>query len=356
MGEKIIAFGPASVANVGPFYDSMGFCLGHLGDFVIAEKNPSHCEVALLEDVQGKYGWQLAKDEVKPETNCALQAAQCLFEKIDKRKRFGIDLTLIKNMPTKSGLGSSAASCVASVKAVMALMGITPKELGEDLVKDALIWGERTITNHTYPDNVVPSFFGGFHITSELWHQRVRTPDFYSVIFMDGAASTPEQRVKVDNHFKEILESRSNREQNVRNILGYIRTQASYGARTVHALLEGDLATFGKCMSLSASNFLEESRGGGIEKYYAKKRFLMEQGALGCTISGSGPSIVCVVPDEKSALNLRDKFIACGDFKPKNGDKLQWLISRINTKGSEIVDDLDEWIGRNSSYHNFWSD
>lgn len=347
--DTVIAFGPASVANVGPFYDVMGYCLAHLGDIVIAEKTAKHREVKLKETIVGPYASDLTAEKVKTEKNSVQIVGQCVWERYRKDVDFGVDLTLHKGMPTQSGLGSSAASCVASAKAMLGILNIEDTELSPHDISNWLIEGEKATAGHHYPDNVVPSYFGGFYAINRQWQQQIETERFYTVIFLDKKekAATMKMRGVVDEYFNKLFESKKLPASKTETILNYIRTLASHSARMIDALHTKNLKTFADCMSIEEGNFLHECRSNLIPHYKKAKTFLLNNGALGCTISGSGPSIACIVRTRQEAYELKDLY-------QKVFDPSYWLISKINDNGAEFVDDIDQWKETNSKYHNFW--
>lgn len=156
MKDKIMAFGPASVANIGPFYDVMGYCLDYLGDVVTVEKTNDHKSVELIES-DGPYNIDLLNENVPANLNCAY----------DQELDFGINLSLYKGMPTQSGLGSSAASCVAAAKAVYTLLDLE-SNVSTTEIANKMMKGEGAIANHYYPDNIVPSYWGDVYNFKKL--------------------------------------------------------------------------------------------------------------------------------------------------------------------------------------------
>ncbi len=347
--DKVIAFGPASVANVGPFYDVMGYCLDHLGDVVIAEKTSKHNNVVLNSKIMGEFAYELESEDVLVIDNCAHIVAQAIWGKLARgHVDFGINLTLHKCMPTQSGLGSSAASCVAAAKAMFQILDLDEKSLDESDVTNWLIAGEKASAGHHYPDNVIPSYRGGFYLINREWLKRIKTGRFWTVVFMKDRAKTKEMRGRVDEHFDLILDETCDVRKKTEKVLEYLRTYASYSGKMISALYEDDMASFGKAMSLTKKNFLDECRGDLIAHYRKEKEYLMKNGALGCTISGSGPSIACIVKSRDDARKLRDTYLK------KFGEGCNWLMSEINNSGAETFTNLEEWKEINRKYHNFW--
>ncbi|MEN8158180.1 MAG: homoserine kinase, partial [Bacteroidota bacterium] len=113
MAEEVKVYGPATVSNVGPGFDLLGFALEAPGDEMIIRRNGSGSLVLTDES-----GCGLPLD---PEKNVAAVAARALLEELDNHD--GFDLVFTKKINPGSGVGSSAASCVAAVVGINELLG-----------------------------------------------------------------------------------------------------------------------------------------------------------------------------------------------------------------------------------------
>src|SRR5690606_6221547 len=109
------AFAPATVANLGVGFDILGMAVEGAGDTIIAlPHNSTGAHILSIEGDEGK----LPHDADK---NVATIAANALLQALNRKQ--GVGLHLKKGLPLASGLGSSAASSVAAVVAVNALLG-----------------------------------------------------------------------------------------------------------------------------------------------------------------------------------------------------------------------------------------
>src|SRR2546425_2689062 len=108
------AFAPATVSNVACGFDVLGFALDSPGDEVTAVFAPGG---VTIDDIIGDDG-RLPREAGR---NTAGVAAQALLAHLGERR--GVRLTIRKGLPLASGLGGSAASAVAAVVAVDALVG-----------------------------------------------------------------------------------------------------------------------------------------------------------------------------------------------------------------------------------------
>ena len=109
------AFAPATVSNVACGFDVLGFSLDSPGDEVTAEFTAG--TGVRIADITGD-GGRLPRDAAR---NTAGVAAQSLLAAVGERR--GVALHIVKGLPLSSGLGGSAASAVAAVVAVDALLG-----------------------------------------------------------------------------------------------------------------------------------------------------------------------------------------------------------------------------------------
>lgn len=366
--NEVVAFGPVSVANVGPCYDVLGYCLDHLGDFVKATKTDKHQEARLV------HVYDLLNtgiDRIPYEDNCVQIVASKIwsdhYENIPEPK-YGIDLTLYKAIPIISGFGSSAASSVATAKAMFTLMKINDDKGNFPQVANPLIYTENKVTNgHYYPDNIVPSYFGGFNVISPGICDELEVIDFLTVIlWQDIKLDTGTQRNAINQFLAaEVLVPELALEYQLEKILGYIRYHTHCAARIVYGLSNGDLNMAGQAISglrstyfalpgklkneVSEYNLLEFVRSPRIDSYNNIKTAAIEAGAYGCAICGSGPSIFAITDDEKKASDIKSAMlVACGKRDAK------WLISRVNLKGAQIIENLKQWILEQKVNHNFW--
>jgi homoserine kinase len=151
-------FAPATVSNAGPGFDTFGFALERLGDVIEVRVNDeSGVKISGITGDNGK----LSKDIRK---NTASVAALSLLKAVGAD--FGIDIIINKRMPFASGLGSSAASAVASAIAVNSLL---KNKLSDEEVMMHALEGEKIASaGDIHADNVAPAYYGGFTIVRSL--------------------------------------------------------------------------------------------------------------------------------------------------------------------------------------------
>src|SRR5262245_15352697 len=108
------AFAPATVSNVACGFDVLGFAVQEPGDEVTARRLDSGVRIDAIANDSGR----IPRDA---DRNTAGVAAQALLRTLGERR--GVALDIRKGVPLASGLGGSAASAVAAVVAVDALLG-----------------------------------------------------------------------------------------------------------------------------------------------------------------------------------------------------------------------------------------
>ena len=223
-----------------------------------------------------------------------------------------------KKMPFGSGLGSSAASSVAGVFAVNELMG---QQLNtEELLKFALE-GERVASGSAHADNVAPSLMGGFVL--------IRSYDPLDIIKI----KTPEKLNAVIIHPDIEINTKDARNILKKNvpIKSAIRQWGNVGG-LIAGLTMNDFGLISRSME---DVIIEPVRSMLIPGFDQVKSAALQSGALGCGISGSGPSIFAL----SNATDLAGKIgTAMQDQFAQIGIKSEIFISKINQQGPVILD------------------
>jgi len=308
--ETVTVFAPATVANVASGFDVLGFALERPGDTVVLRRIPER-RVDILA-VEGDDG-QLPRD---PDKNTASVAARHFLEAIDFP--FGLEVTVRKQMPMSSGLGSSAASSVAAVYAANVLAGspFTVRQLLPFTMK-----AEEVACGSAHADNVAPALLGGFVL--------IRSYDPLDVVQLpvpSGLAVAtvhPHTEIKTEDA-RRILKKELRLSDAVR--------QWGNLAALVAALYQGDL----DLLSRSLQDVVAEPRRGLLIPGFAKvKQAALEDGALGCSISGSGPSVFSLCRSMQAA---RTVGVAMQSAFTQVGLESDVYLSGINESGPVVLD------------------
>lgn len=276
MNRSVRAYAPATVANATSGFDVLGFALEKPGDIVICRS--SSTPGIRIAPLTGAFSG-LPHD---PGLNTAGVAVQALMNATGLSQ--GVDMEIHKGVPIVGGMGSSASSAVAAVVAVNALYDLKLSAL--DLLAFVLE-SERAATGVPHADNAAPSLLGGFTLIHSL--------DPLDVIPLATPAAFTCALVHPHMHIKT---------RDARLILPdsvpmtTATKQMGHIASFITGLYEND-------HSLVKRSFIDELaepyRSTLIPGYERVKAAALEQGALGCGISGSGPSMFALCPDEETA-------------------------------------------------------
>ncbi len=308
--ETIRVYAPATVANVACGFDIFGFAVDHPGDEIVLSKK-SEPGVQIIE-ITGDQG-RLPKEVDKNTAGIAIQKYLAFINRSDQ----GFNLSLHKHMPLGSGLGSSAASAVAGVFAANELMGrpLTQKELLPFAME-----GERVACGSAHADNVGPSLLGGFIIIRSydpLDIIQIPTPVdlFASIVHPQIEVNTKDARGILD---KEIS-------------LGIVIAQMGNVAGLVAGLLLPDYELIGRSL---VDVIIEPSRAILIPQFAEVKLAALSSGALGCSISGSGPSLFALSRGRNTAESVAK---AMSDTFAVVGIGSETYVSQINRSGPVIL-------------------
>jgi homoserine kinase len=307
--DRVAIFAPASISNIGPGFDVLGLAIETPGDIVVASRRPEPG----LGFTMGPENTGIPAD---PLQNVAAHVAMIMLDEF--RPPFGISMVLHKRMPVGSGLGSSAASSVASVMAVNQLL---PKRLAKPGLLRFAMEGERMVTGTAHADNVAPSLLGGVCL--------VRSYDPLDVISL--SVKNTVRWVVLHPHLVVRTED-SRRVLPAQISLRQATRQWGNVSGLTSGLARGDAALIGKCVE---DVIAEPARAHLIPGFYEIKKAALEAGATGCSISGSGPSIFAVASSDARAKKIGAAMTAaCERAAGVNSDI---TISRVNMKGATLV-------------------
>jgi len=267
MNQSIKVFAPASVANVAVGYDVLGFALNEPGDEIaVCFSDKPGLTISQITGDQGKLPYDIMK-------NTAGFAAYKLLEHLDKTTS-GIQMEIHKKMPFGSGLGSSAASAAAAVMAVNELLDrpLTKREL-----LHFAVLGEQVADGAYHADNVAPSLLGGMVLirsNQDLDVHSLPAPEelFASVVYPYIKILTKDARNVLSPQLP----------------LPRLIQQCGNMAGFVTGLFRSDYELIGRSLT---DVVIEPQRAQLIPHFYEVKKAALDSGALGCSISGAGPSI-----------------------------------------------------------------
>lgn len=306
--NEIKVFAPATIANVACGFDVLGLALNYPGDEVILRKTDT--EKLVITACHNAPQLPLEVDK-----NVASVAVQALLDKLGSKQGFEIELT--KGVKPGSGIGSSAASSAAAVVAANELLGkpFTRTELVEFAME-----GERCATGVAHADNVAPSVCGGFTL--------VRSYDPLDIIKIDA----PEELWATVIHPQLEVKTRDARRVLKGGIdLSKAITQWGNLGGLIAGLYSKDYGLIGRSL---VDVVIEPIRSILIPGYENVKKATLEAGALGCSISGSGPSIFGLSKGEETAQKVK---LAMAEVYNQYGVDYEIHVSKINAEGAKVI-------------------
>lgn len=311
--KSVRAFAPATIANVGPGFDCLGFALGGIGDAVelTVVDNP-HKRKRVTIEVRGDDG----RLPTKPAKNCASAVALAMLDEAEAD--FGVNILLGKGMPIGSGLGSSAASSAAAAVAMNELFDNQFEP--EELVRFAAL-GEEVACGTPHLDNVAPAVLGGFVL--------VRHSRTIQAITLD----TPDWWVGVCRPQIELPTRQARAALPKQVSLHDLTCNVSNSAAMMVALMSGDLELFGR--SLMADVVVERCRAELINHYDLVRQAALEAGAAGVTIAGAGPSVFAVAADRAEARTVGEAMAAVWLSLGIDSDV---YVSRFGDQGARLAE------------------
>jgi homoserine kinase len=270
MSDWVTAFAPASIGNVAVGFDVLGLALQGAGDRVHARRVAG--EGVTVAEVRGLDGDIHPYLSTNPQENTASIAAQALWN--DHGDQGGVELKVHKGVPLQSGMGSSAASAVAAVVAANGLLD-APLQL-EDLLEYA-IEGEKYASGGLHADNVAPSLLGGLVLCPQILLPeviRLPVPEGVSAVLMH-----PDLQVNTAQARRGLARSCSTQQWVDQQglLAGFI---AACGA--------GNIDLISKSLR---DVIIEPQRKAAVPCFDVVKAAAKKGGALGCSLSGSGPSM-----------------------------------------------------------------
>ena len=268
---KATAFAPASIGNVGPGFDVLGLAVDGIGDRITVELTDGEARVAGITGRDAKF---VPLDSSR---NVAAIAAAAWLRKagIDKRPIVTID----KGLALAGGMGGSAASSVGG--AFAASLAAKQPASPESIMAAALEGEARVAGRHL--DNIAPCVLGGLALVRSVAPIDVlpiSVPAAWSVVLL-----TPHVRIRT-REARAMLPEKWDR-------ASWIQQMANTAA-LMHAFATGDASLVTRALD---DRFAEPVRAPLIPNFYDVKRAALEAGAIGCSISGSGPTIFAITTE-----------------------------------------------------------
>ena len=305
--NEIKLFCPASVANVSCGFDVLGFCLEPVGDEMVIRKT-SKKGIHIIK-IEGQ------KLPLETNKNVAGVAGLALLE--DYPCDHGFEIEIRKGIKAGSGIGSSAASSAGAVFGINELMG---KPLSRnELIKYAMK-GEELASGSAHADNVSPVLLGGFTLV-----RCSKTPDVVSL------PSPSELHATIIHPKIELKTSDARAVLKKKILLEKAVEQWGNLAALVSGLCTNDFDLIERSL---VDVVIEPHRSALIPGFQELKKAAIDSGALGCGISGSGPSVFALSKGSETALRVQEEM---NNTFRKFNIEYELYLSKINSKGIHII-------------------
>jgi homoserine kinase len=306
----IAVYAPGSVSNVACGFDVMGFALDEPGDIVIA--SPQDASGVTITSIEGD-GGRLTTD---PRKNTASAAVAELLRRLETTR--GVALAIHKGLPLASGIGSSGASAVAAVVAANELLG---RPAPMTMLLECAMAGEFAGCGSIHPDNVTPSLYGGFILA-----RTAQPPDIVRLPVPAGLACAvlhPHLQIETGTARKLLGDQVPLKEAT--------RQWANVGA-LVSALHTSDMALLSRSL---VDHIAEPKRASLVPGLAEIKAAAMSAGALGSSLSGSGPSVFALASSIDIARAAGDAMKRSFDALSDVGSDL-WVCP-VGRQGARVI-------------------
>ena len=306
MKHSASAFAPASVGNVGVGFDILGHVIAGAGDTVTVRR------IDVLEVHIAAIRGTTVDLPLEAPSNTAAAALIALREAL--QLRFGFELEIDKGIPLGSGMGGSAASCVAALVAANELLG-TP--LSREALYPYALVGEAVASGGRHGDNLGPMLLGGLVLATAEHLVKVPVPEAWHSVLV---------------HPEAILETRRARAalQGAYELKEFVAQSANL-ALVLAGCHAGDAGLVREGLR---DVLVEPRRAPLIVGFGAAKQAALDANAMGASISGAGPSVFAWFESrgeaEAAAPAVQAAFAAAGF------DSQAW-VSPINATGAELL-------------------
>jgi homoserine kinase len=297
VSSGVTAFAPASVGNVAIGFDILGFSVDALGDHVTAHRMAEPgVRIRAITGVPEEL-------PLEPERNTAGRAVLALLETL--QPGFGIEIAIEKGIPLGSGLGGSAASAVAAVVAANGLLEQPCSKL--ELLKFAM-HGEAVASGSMHVDNIAPSLFGGLVLTVGIDHPRVK-----QIPVPAGVCAC----ILHPHLFLSTKQARAILSRTV--TLSDFVWQTANLAGFISGCYTDDLDMIRESLQ---DVVIEPQREALIPGFREVRTAALAAGALGCSISGAGPTMFAWARDSEA----------------------QEVLEAMRTQAAQHAGQVDAWI------------
>lgn len=295
---------PATIANLGPGFDTFGLALDQPRDVVELSLDVYETQIETVPDYS-----------IPTKKNAAFAAANSIAWK--HRVNAPFKMKIIKGVRPGGGIGSSAASSVGAALAMAVAMDFDAKD---DEIIQASSLGEKMASGTAHIDNVAASLLGGFNIVASRNPVEVITIPPEKLPGFDIVVALPDMVLET-RRSRAIIPKTVPIENAVENI--------SLSSSMIYALMKKDVPALGKYLR---DELILPYRKPLIPGYDKVQKAAVEAGALGVSISGAGPAVFAIANGGAGEIAKAME----GAFKSA-GFKSQSFVTKPG-KGAEVLE------------------
>ena len=300
------AFAPASVGNVGVGFDILGHAIEGVGDTVTVRRIDE--PVVRIHAIRGT----TADLPLGAEDNTAGAALIALRAALDLP--FGFEVEIDKGIALGSGMGGSAASCVAALVAANALL---PQPLSREALYPFALTGEAVASGGRHGDNLGPMLLGGLVLSTADRLVPVPVPAAWHSLLVhpDAVLETRRARAALQGHYA----------------LGEFVAQSANLALVLSGCYTADAALVRAGLR---DVLVEPRRAGLIAGFAAARDAALAAGAMGASISGAGPSVFAWFEQREAAFAAQSAVQQA--FADAGFDSQGW-VSPLNALAARLL-------------------
>ncbi|MCH1908204.1 homoserine kinase [Stenotrophomonas sp. Y6] len=304
--DEARAFAPASVANVAVGFDLLGYAVAGVGDTVTVRRiDAPEVRIAAIRGTAVDLPRQAAANTAGAAL-IALRQALAL--------PFGFEIEIDKGIPLSSGMGGSAASCVAALVAANALLDAP---LGRDQLYLHALDGEAVASGSRHGDNLGPMFLGGLVLSTLERLVPVPVPAHWHSLLVhpDAQLETRRARAALQGSYA----------------LGEFVAQSTNLALVLAGCHAGDA---GLVRAGLRDVLVEPRRAPLIAGFGAAQQAALAAGAMGASISGAGPSVFAWFESADAAQAAAPAVQAA--FAAAGFDSQSW-VTPLHSPGARLL-------------------
>jgi len=299
IGKKVTVKVPATSANLGPGFDTLGMALSFYDELVVEAVSGGGASV----EVHGEGAGEVATDE----SNLVVKSIAYTFEKVGQ-KLPGLKLIAHNVIPHGRGMGSSGAAVVSGIVAAKGLLEGIVEISDEQLLRIAT-----ELEGH--PDNVAPALFGGLTIA---WEDE--SGPHHKKLFVHRGVSPLEL---VPSFKMSTALARSLQPESVPHDDAVFNVSRS--ALLIAALTQSPELL----MSATEDRLHQDYRAAAMPETDAIVKLMREHGHA-AVVSGAGPSVLVLASDPAQRLEA-------AKLAAKHYPKWKALLLAVDFKGATVI-------------------